>query len=252
MRMRTNGESRERLRQLLQQNARRFGLTGPAVDTLVRTAVLERWEAGDEIVGRGDGQDVVSFVVVGSVKVVCPCPRGTPVLVCFGAPGQFVATGGIFDGHPVRRELRVVAHDHLGTTVATWSQTTVTELMATLPPSLALQVMAYGWRAFSSLVREKCHLLAFGLKDRVLAALGTLARDFGVPHPDGVLVNLRLTHADLAGLAVGSRANVTRALDELRREGLVACERHRIVLTFRALGAGRAEAVCEPPTTACG
>src|SRR5262245_56731678 len=114
MRMRTNGESRDRLRQLLQHGARRFGLTTPAVDMLVRTAALDRWEAGDEVVARDDGQDLVSFLVVGSVRIVCPCPGDASVVVAFGAPGQFIATGWVFDGRPARREFRVVAHDRLG------------------------------------------------------------------------------------------------------------------------------------------
>src|SRR5215470_1173363 len=106
MRTRTNGEARERLRQLLQQHGRRLGLTSTAAETLARTASLDRWAPGDEIVTSDDGHDLVSFLVVGSVKVVCPCPRGGSVVVCFGAPGHFIATGWLFDDRPARREFR--------------------------------------------------------------------------------------------------------------------------------------------------
>ncbi|HXJ35927.1 MAG TPA: Crp/Fnr family transcriptional regulator [Candidatus Eisenbacteria bacterium] len=239
MRTRTNGEARERLRQLLYQHARRLGLTNTAVETLGRTASLDRWDAGDRIVAREDGHDLVSFLVIGAVKIVCPGPRNAQVAVCFGAPGQVIATGWLFDDRPVRREFEIIAHDELGTTVASWSQNVLTEVMASLPPSQALQLMSYGWRAFSSLLREKCHLLGLSLRDRVLLTLIALARDFGIAHRDGVLVNLRLTHADVASMAVGSRANVTRAIEELRGEGLVACEPRRLVVTRRGLTALR-------------
>jgi CRP/FNR family transcriptional regulator len=252
MRTRSNGEARERLRQLLLKQARRLGLTPTAVETLVRTAALDRWAIGDEIVTRSDGHDLVSFLVTGSVKIICPSPRGGSVVVCFGAPGHFIATGWLFDDRPARREFRVVAYDEIDTVVASWSQAVLTELMATLPPRQALQLMSYGWRAFSSLVREKCHLLDLSLRDRVLVTLQTLARDFGVPHRDGVLVNLRLTHLEVADMAVGSRANVTRAVDEMRRDGLLVSERHRLVVTHRGLAVFRGPDPVDAPAIACG
>lgn len=249
MRTRSNGEARERLRELLTRHARRFGLTQAAVDTLVRKAVLERWASGDEIVSREDGHDLVTFVVVGSVRVLCPTPHGGAVTVCFGAPGQFVTTGWLFDGPPVRREFRVIAHDEIHTVVAAWSQAVLLEVMATLPPRAQLQIMSYGWRAFSSLVRDKCRLLGLPLRDRVLATLQALARDFGTSHPAGTCVTLRVTHADVAGMAAGSRANVTRAIESLRTQGLVATERHRFVVTHRGLATLRDPV---PAQAACG
>jgi CRP/FNR family transcriptional regulator len=252
MRTRTNGEARERLRQLLHHHARRFGLPTTAVDTLARTAILERWSAGDEIVPRDDGHDLVMLLVVGSVKVVCSGPRGAKIVVSFAAPGQFVATGWLFEGRPARPDFRVLAHDELGSVVAVWSQAVLTDVVAALSPLQALQLMSYGWRAVSSLVGEKCDLLGLSLRDRVLLALVTLARDFGVPHPLGVLVDLRLTHAEVASMAVGSRANVTRAIDEMRSQGLLASERHRLVVTHRGLAELRGDPPVHVAATACG
>jgi len=62
-----------------------------------------------------------------------------------------------------------------------------------------------------------------------------LAHDFGRPHPDGLRIELRVTHNDLAGAAVGSRANVTRSLEDLRTDGLVLVDDHRLVVTHRGL-----------------
>jgi CRP-like cAMP-binding protein len=249
MRTRSSGEARERLRELLVRRGRRFGLTQAAVDTLGRTAVLERWASGNEILSREDGHDLVTFVVIGSVRVLCPTPHGGSVTVCFGAPGQFVTTGWLFDGPPIRRQFRVIAHDEIHTVVAAWSQAVLLDVMATLPPRAQLQLASYGWRAFSSLVREKCQLLGLPLRDRVLATLQTLARDFGTSHSAGTCVALRVTHADVAGMAVGSRANVTRAIEALRTQGLVTTERHRFVVTHRGLTSLRDPI---PPAAACG
>jgi hypothetical protein len=48
-----------------------------------------------------------------------------------------------------------------------------------------------------------------------------LAEQFGRPHPQGSLVNVRLTHAQLATAVGATRGTVTRTLNDLRaREAL--------------------------------
>jgi hypothetical protein len=111
----------------------------------------------------------------------------------------------------------------------------IAEVLATLTPQHAMQFMTASWHAAGEVVRQKCQLLGSCLRDRVLTVLTALAHDFGRPHPDGLRIELRVTHLDLACAAVGSRANVTRALEDLRAANLVAVEDHRLVVTHRGL-----------------
>jgi hypothetical protein len=242
MRTRMNGEVRDRLRQLLLQRARVLGLTPGAVEQLLQAPVLERWSADDEIRMGDDEGERVGLVVVGAAKVVCETPRGKGVTVCFVPPGQFLAPEWPGDGASPRRALRVVAHDPLGTIVATWASRILMGVVATLPPAYAMQLVTTTWRGTFDVLLQKSQLLGLALHDRVLAVLITLARDFGRPHPDGIRIELKLTHLDLAGVAVGSRANVTRALEQLRSAGLVSVEQHRLLVTQRGLTALRADA----------
>lgn len=84
------------------------------------------------------------------------------------------------------------------------------------------------------------------LPDRTLRILALLAAEFGRPAPGGgVLVDVRLTHAQLAAAVGASRAAVTRALGQLVRRGEVEVlgrgSSHRYVLHVAA-GAHRASA----------
>src|SRR4029077_11514464 len=115
MRSRINGEVRERLRQLLLQRARAFGLTPAAIELLLQAAALERWSVGDEIVTADESGERMALVVVGAAKVVCETPRGKRVSVCFVAPGHVLPSELPADGAPTRHELRAIAHDPLGT-----------------------------------------------------------------------------------------------------------------------------------------
>lgn len=68
------------------------------------------------------------------------------------------------------------------------------------------------------------------LDQRVVGILSLLAEQFGVLHPDGVLVDVRLTHAQLAAAVGATRTTITRVLGELRAAGKLSSE-----------GAGREE-----------
>jgi len=62
------------------------------------------------------------------------------------------------------------------------------------------------------------------LDQRVLGILSLLAEQFGIPHPDGTLIDLRLTHAQLAAAVGATRTTITRVLGELRAAGKLSSE----------------------------
>ncbi len=232
MRTRASSEVRERLRQLLTARARSLGLAPGAVDGLVVAAALERWGAGDTIPTVENGVDRIGLVVVGAAKVH-DTRRGRSVAVAFVPPGRLLAVA--WSGDPGATAFRVVGHDPLGTIVAFWTPRVLLDVLATMPAAQTLQFAGAAWRTTTEVLRDTSRLLTLCLRDRVLAVLRTLAHDFGLPHPDGLRIELRLTHQDLASAAVASRANVTRALEELRQHGAVAAERHRLIVTHRGL-----------------
>ena len=68
------------------------------------------------------------------------------------------------------------------------------------------------------------------LDQRVLGILSLLAEQFGISHPNGTLIDLRLTHAQLAVAVGATRTTITRVLGELRAAGKLSAD-----------GSGRAE-----------
>jgi len=57
-----------------------------------------------------------------------------------------------------------------------------------------------------------------------------LAEDFGVRDSRGVIVNLKLTHREMAALIGATRETVSFAILDLRREGLILTEGRRVIL----------------------
>ena len=233
-----DGLIRSALRAELSRDAERLGLNATAIEALVERAPLTHWDARERIVAAEDAGGLTNFVIAGAVKVVCTGRRGSPIIVQFVSPGQFFGLTWPSD-RPQPRQFVAVAH--VASTVAMVSREAMLQAMAALPPGRSLRLMAYTWRALSRLLYEKCLLLTMPLRDRLAYELGVLARDFGQPHEAGVMIALPLTHADLAQLIAGTRANVSRAVSELCRAGqLAVIDRQFVLPRFQtpALAAG--------------
>jgi CRP-like cAMP-binding protein len=98
-------------------------------------------------------------------------------------------------------------------------------------PDLAVALL----EAISQRHRQSQALLALlGLRrveERVRGFLELLASDYGHPCEQGLRLDLRLTHQDLAGALATTRVTVTRVLGQLREEGwLLVDDRRRWVI----------------------
>jgi hypothetical protein len=97
------------------------------------------------------------------------------------------------------------------------------------------------WDALSSALRRREELIASLSNPRHLERVRDkflrLARDYGKVGADGVLIDIPLTHELLAEMVCSARETVTRAVDELEREGFIARERggYRVAVDARLL-----------------
>jgi CRP-like cAMP-binding protein len=86
--------------------------------------------------------------------------------------------------------------------------------------------------------RDAClgrEVLARGksLRQRLLEVVGDLGARFGVPDARGVILDLPLTHEDLADLVGASRPKVTREIRLLESEGIMARQGRRLVIATK-------------------
>jgi CRP/FNR family transcriptional regulator len=216
------------LRALLARDGARFGFTTAAIETFVAQARCMRFRAGERIGRPEEPNELVNLLVEGAVKVVAVTRPGIRVGVHLVRPGHFFGAGPFFSsGAPSG------AVAHVDSVVAMVSREVMANVVAGLPPGQALRLMAFSWRVLSRLLYDKCLLLTMPLRDRVLHELEMLAREFGREEPSGVVIDLPLTHADLAEIVVGTRANVSRCVGTLRRAGRITMRGGRIVLLGR-------------------
>jgi CRP-like cAMP-binding protein len=75
----------------------------------------------------------------------------------------------------------------------------------------------------------KC-LLPRETEVRLANLLPLLAQKFGERHDGAVIIDLRLTHQDLAAMVASTRESVTKVLNEMRNRDLIEIEAGRITL----------------------
>ena len=84
------------------------------------------------------------------------------------------------------------------------------------------------WDALTSALRRREELIASLSNkrhlERVRETFLRLARDYGTVDAEGVRIDIPLTHELLAEMVCSARETVTRAVDELEREGFIVRE----------------------------
>ena len=100
-------------------------------------------------------------------------------------------------------------------------------------PELAMKLLF----SFSERLRQSDEVIESLLDREVSARLATLLSNlgdrFGEPGGSGTVLNVRLTHQDLANMIFSTREAVSKVMSEFRREGLIEVRSRRISITPR-------------------
>ena len=100
-------------------------------------------------------------------------------------------------------------------------------------PELAMKLLS----SFSERLRQSDEVIESLLDREVSARLATLLSNlgdrFGEPDGSGTVLNVRLTHQDLANMIFSTREAVSKVMSEFQREGLIEVRSRRISITPR-------------------
>lgn len=195
------------------------GAPPAALDELVAEARLRRLDRGAPLWERGEARPDV-FVV-----------RSGAVLLRHGHGPDVVALDVLGRGETLGlvapRDAEAVAHDDASVVVL--GRARVEAWLARHParvPAWLDLAAEPGRRLAERLVRLGRH----GAKARLVLLLLDLAARFGVRDSRGTIVDVRLTHRELAELIGATRETVSVAILELRAAGLVLTEARRVIV----------------------
>ncbi|MBI3376044.1 MAG: Crp/Fnr family transcriptional regulator [Betaproteobacteria bacterium] len=202
-----------------------------AIPAEYRKAVLEQCERrvlrkGGTIWSQGEPADYVAFVMSGKAMSSYQSRNGKTGTTGFWCPGDILGAGDL--GSSMTRMMTLRCMDEC--IIYTLSHERFNALVRRFPELAQAMIRALSvrlrWVAQLAVILETQS--AF---ERICAILCALAERFGAPSDLGVLVDIRLTHEDLAAIAGVSRQFANTTLRSLQKRGLLVTRKRSLILT---------------------
>lgn len=203
------------------------GLTDAQLSKVEESLHLKVFPGGTEILTAEQPGGVVYVVLEGGVKVHLEQPDGTDVVLAILGSGEVVGEMSLYNS--LGRSATVVTIEE---STLLWMDRRAFRANLQEIPALTfnlLHILDTRLRLANAHVQLLSRLDVYG---RVAGELLSLAREYGEVAPNGyVLIPLRLTQGDLAGLVGASRVRVNQALGYYKRHGYISVDRdHRITI----------------------
>ena len=185
----------------------------------------DKWiSRGVTIFRQGESADSLYVLKKGMVRLISLSDQGRETILHILKPDEVF--GELLLSEEKRAFTAIATEDSLVTII---SQESFVELLSAVP-TVALNFVRLLSKRLATVERglaESSHTWSYHRLARVLLLL---SEKYGQEVPGGTLINVRLTHEDLANLIGTSRETVTTQLSKFTRMGLVKREaRHLIV-----------------------
>ncbi len=173
----------------------------------------------------GDLSEHVYLLKSGLVKISKVTPEGKELTLMFLTPGALFG------------ELAVISDDARNTMAEAYEDCVVCSLererflqFIVARPTLALEVTRLIAERRQNLENKIDNLLFKGAHARLAALFLDLSRDFGVRDSRGIIINIKLTHREMANLIGSTRETVSFALIDMKRDGAIEMDGKRVVI----------------------
>lgn len=178
-------------------------------ETRTRSVVVRRYQDGEEIFHQGDRTTGLWFVIQGRVAVDRVGPDGSVTTTGVWIRGEIVGIAGLWDGSGYPATARALDTP----TIMGWMDREVALTLHQRVPGFGLEMS----RMLAERLRQVQELMANRqgrpVGEQLAMILLMLHRRLGG--------NIRLTHEDLAHMIGTHRETVSRALQELVKQGII-------------------------------
>lgn len=187
-----------------------------------------RFKPKDTIFTPGDPDDQIYFLISGTIrlyKMYGDYKEATTALL---------KEGGVFGKLSlVEGRWQDVFAEAVSEVEVASVQKSALETILKRQPEFAMKLFA----SLSERLRQSDEVIESLLHREVSTRLATLllnlSERFGEADDSGVLLDVRLTHQDLANMIASTREAVSKVMSELQREGFIEVQSHKVVIRNR-------------------
>ena len=187
---------------------------------------MRKLKKGDPVYLPHEEADGVLLVVQGRVKICHATPDGKQSIL------GFVDTGEIFG------ELSLLGNERRDEYVEATEKTSLVllpkqalEQVIRKYPSIVLGVSKLIGLRRQRVEKRLRNLLFRSNRERVIHLLLELCEKYGLVGEEGISLNIRLSHQEMACIIGSTRETVTVVLGQLQKEGLLKISRRRVIIS---------------------
>ncbi len=180
---------------------------------------------GDVLYLQGASDKNVYLLKKGAVKITKLTPQGNEIILDIFSGGSMFGEMSVIDPQE-RDESAVVVEDALLCIMTKENFERLIQMVPGLAIRLSKMIGLKRWKIENKLL----DLLFRTVEQRLAKTFLNLLDDFGVPHKDGYLLQIKLTHKDYADLIASTRETVTTTLNKMKNDGLIDFQDKYIVI----------------------
>lgn len=186
---------------------------------------VKRFHKNELILCEENTNQVMYVILRGKVKVVQTTEDGKEVILAIHRTGDFFGEVSLIDSKTMPA-IVMAKEDSL---IAIISRDEFYSLLYSQDKVLDVLLRILCSRLRDSW--ERIQLLSFtNASQRIKMLFAALAGEYGGKTKEGTLLDIKLTHQDIADMAGVSRETVTRAIDRLNKEGEIKIMKNRSIL----------------------
>ena len=200
-------------------------LNGDEIQSICQNGYLKEYRRGEIIFFENDSEKKLYLLVDGQVKLSMLSSEGREKVMTILQAGDIFGEISLFDHDPHPLTAEVLEKARL--MILDWNDL---EEIIMEQPRLALKIieaLSKKTRLLTSQVRD---LVFHDAKGRLANLLIRFANDFGQDVEEGTMIEIILTHQEIANLLGVSRVTVTKTLNKLIDEGIIKIKERKIYI----------------------
>jgi len=198
----------------------------PAIEDLTQRVTVRRVGAQATVVSQDEPGDSMFVIMSGRVKVVIFGENGREVTLSLLRPGDSFGEMSLFDGEA--RSANCIALEP--TTMLVLGRDDLLRHLGAHPRT-AVNLLGEMARRLRRADQSIAQLALCDVNERLIHRLVSLAREEGSEGPEGLLVRRRPTQQELANMIGSCRETISRAFNQLARDGLIIPRGRSLVVT---------------------
>lgn len=219
-------EENARVRASISQTKLFSSLSPDAVADLAQRASIRRVPANGTVLTQDEPGDSMFLIISGRVKVGIFGENGREVTLSVLRTGQCFGEMSLFDGK--ERSANCITTEP--TTLVVLHRQGLLQHIARYP-STALNLLGEMAGRLRQADENIAQLALCDVNERLVHRLVSLAKEEGTQSAEGVLVSRRPTQQELANMIGSCRETISRAFNQLAREGLIIARGRTLVVT---------------------